>query len=47
MNDMQTIPVQDYAIYLGSVFDSLNTFLEERKDNAIVIIVDENTKTGL
>ena len=41
---MQTIPVQDYAIYLGAIFDSLNTFLEERKDRELVIIVDENTK---
>ena len=44
MNYMQTIPVQDYAIYLGDVFASLNTFLEERKEQEMVIVVDENTK---
>lgn len=41
---MQTIPVQDYAIYLGTVFEHLNTFLADRKDSGLVIIVDENTK---
>ena len=41
---MQTIPVQDYAIYLGDIFPALNDFLAKKATSALVIIVDENTE---
>lgn len=44
MAKVQTIPVQDYTIHVGDIFPTLNAFLETKKDQAIVVIVDENTK---
>ena len=44
MTKVQTIPVQDYAIHVGEIFPALNAFLKTKKDQVIVVIVDENTK---
>ncbi len=44
MTKVQTIPVQDYAIQVGDIFPTLNAFLKTKKDQAIVVLVDENTE---
>ena len=44
MTKVQTIPVQDYTIHVGNILPTLNTFLKTQKDQAVVVLVDKNTK---
>ncbi len=41
---MQTIELDDYNIYVGEIWKTLNVFLEESSYSKYFIIVDENTK---
>lgn len=41
---MQTIELDDYNIYIGDIWDQLNTFLAGKKYSKCFVLVDENTK---
>ena len=44
MTKVQTIPVQDYTIHVGNIFPTLNKFLKNKEDQAVIVVVDENTE---
>ncbi len=41
---MQTLQLSDYAIHVGDIWQSFQTFLAEKKYSKIVVLVDENTE---